>query len=54
MGALAWFECAPERCEAAGDHLIVIDRVLDGGYRDTVSEPQLFYRSACRALRAVD
>ncbi|MGK2941931.1 MAG: flavin reductase family protein [Immundisolibacter sp.] len=53
-GALAWFECALERCEAAGDHLIVIGRVLDGGYRDMVSEPLLFFRSAYRALRTAD
>lgn len=53
-GALAWFECALHRCEAAGDHLIVIGRVLDGGYREPVSEPLVFFRSAYRALRAAD
>jgi len=53
-GALAWFECALDRCEAAGDHLIVIGHVLDGGCQKTACEPLLFFRSAYRALRAVD
>lgn len=53
-GALAWFGCSLERCEPAGDHLIVIGRVLDGGHREPGGEPLLFYRSAYRALRALD
>lgn len=53
-GALAWFDCSLERCEPAGDHLIVIGRVLDGGHREPGGEPLLFYRSAYRALRPVE
>lgn len=53
-GALAWFECALESCRAAGDHQIVIGRVLDGGYREPGPEPLLFYRGAYRALRVLE
>lgn len=50
VGALAWFDCSLERCEPAGDHLIVIGRVMNGGHREPSGEPLLFYRSAYRAL----
>lgn len=53
-GALAWFDCSLERCEPAGDHLIVIGRVMDGGHREPGGEPLLFYRSAYRALLPVE
>lgn len=53
-GALAWFDCAFERCEPAGDHLIVIGRVMDGGHNEPGGEPLLFYRSAYRSLLPIE
>ncbi len=41
-GTLAWVECKLEAIYAAGDHELVVGRVLDLGVRD--GTPLLFYR----------
>lgn len=41
--ALAWFECRVEGDYPAGDHVVVVGRVVDGGVRDASAEP-LSYR----------
>lgn len=43
-GALAWVDCRIEQRYEAGDHLIVVGRVLDLGVEDREG-PLLFYRS---------
>lgn len=52
--ALTWFDCGLQRCEIAGDHSIVIGRVMSGSHREGGGEPLLFYRGAYRALRAAE
>lgn len=52
--ALTWFDCELQRCEPAGDHSIIIGRVMSGGRRESGGEPLLFYRGAYRTLRAAD
>ncbi|HLF96714.1 MAG TPA: flavin reductase family protein [Methylococcaceae bacterium] len=37
-GALAWFECRVEGEYLAGDHVVVVGRVVDGGVRDASAE----------------
>ena len=47
-GALAWFDCALAQVVDAGDHLILLGRVLDFGWQDA---PALaFWRSQFRTL----
>lgn len=47
-GALAWMDCAVETVHEAGDHLVVVGRVLElGDTRDT--RPLLFFRGAYAA-----
>jgi flavin reductase (DIM6/NTAB) family NADH-FMN oxidoreductase RutF len=47
-GALAYIECARDRTLEAGDHTIVIGRVIGGGTRD--GHPLLYYRGGYGAL----
>jgi 3-hydroxy-9,10-secoandrosta-1,3,5(10)-triene-9,17-dione monooxygenase reductase component len=51
-GALAWADCALELVHDAGDHEIVIGRVLALGSPRQDVGPLLFYRSQYRRLRA--
>lgn len=51
-GALAALDCALERTEPGGDHLIVLGRVLAIDIAaEPGTEPLLFYRGSYRALR---
>ncbi|MFO1090969.1 MAG: alpha/beta fold hydrolase [Hyphomicrobiales bacterium] len=43
-GALAWFECAPHEAVEAGDHIILIGRVVDFGYGQ--GRPLGYYRGS--------
>jgi flavin reductase (DIM6/NTAB) family NADH-FMN oxidoreductase RutF len=47
-GSLAWVNCAVELIHDAGDHELVIGRVLDLGLGDGL--PLLFYNSAFASL----
>lgn len=47
-GSLAWIACGLELIHDAGDHELVIGRVMDLGLGD--GEPLLFYRSAFGTL----
>jgi flavin reductase (DIM6/NTAB) family NADH-FMN oxidoreductase RutF len=50
---LAWFRCALESTVSAGDHLILIGRVLDFGVaNDSQLEPLLYARRAFGSLKA--
>jgi flavin reductase (DIM6/NTAB) family NADH-FMN oxidoreductase RutF len=48
-GVLAWVECALELVHDAGDHELVIGRVLGLGVRN--GRPLLFYRGGYRMMR---
>jgi flavin reductase (DIM6/NTAB) family NADH-FMN oxidoreductase RutF len=41
-GAIAWFECELESETPAGDHVLVLARVIDGQLLDRNSEPMLY------------
>lgn len=47
--ALAHFECAAEARHDAGDHVILVGRVLDFAYRSH-GHPLIYYRGRYRAL----
>lgn len=49
-GALATVECRTERRVEAGDHTLVIGRVLAAGLPQAEGGPLLYYRSAYRRL----
>jgi flavin reductase (DIM6/NTAB) family NADH-FMN oxidoreductase RutF len=40
--ATAWFECRVEEERAAGDHVLVLGRVIDGKLLDPASEPMAY------------
>jgi flavin reductase (DIM6/NTAB) family NADH-FMN oxidoreductase RutF len=42
-GSLAWFDCALENIVAAGDHDILLGRVLDFGMNSDTAKQPLFY-----------
>lgn len=42
-GAIAWFECTVTEEHPAGDHVLVVGRVVDGKLLDSAAEP-LTYR----------
>ena len=48
-GALAWFECHVEREHPAGDHVLVLGKVVDGKLLDSKAEPMAY-----RETRAMD
>jgi 3-hydroxy-9,10-secoandrosta-1,3,5(10)-triene-9,17-dione monooxygenase reductase component len=50
VGALAWIDCEVEAEHPAGDHTIVIGRVLDLRPGDTPKGPLLFFRGQYAAL----
>jgi flavin reductase (DIM6/NTAB) family NADH-FMN oxidoreductase RutF len=41
-GALAWFECHVEREHPAGDHVLVLGKVIDGKLLDSKAEPMAY------------
>ncbi len=43
-GALAWIDCHVEEITEAGDHFVVLGRVLELGVNDDRGGPLLFYR----------
>jgi 3-hydroxy-9,10-secoandrosta-1,3,5(10)-triene-9,17-dione monooxygenase reductase component len=49
-GVLAWVDCRLELVHDAGDHEIVLGRVLDLGVDDDGDGPLLFYRAEFRRL----
>ncbi|HLI43182.1 MAG TPA: flavin reductase family protein [Acidimicrobiales bacterium] len=49
-GVLAWVDCRLELVHDAGDHEIVLGRVLDLGVDDDGGGPLLFYRAEFRRL----
>ena len=40
--ALAWFECGVVSEHPAGDHVLVLGRVIDGGLIDSAAEPMCY------------
>jgi flavin reductase (DIM6/NTAB) family NADH-FMN oxidoreductase RutF len=44
VDALAWIDCRVERIDDAGDHFVVLGRVLELGVTDDAGGPLLFYR----------
>lgn len=53
-GSLASIECAPERVEAAGDHWLVIGRVLAVHTGIEPHRPLVFFRGRYRSLDVAD
>jgi flavin reductase (DIM6/NTAB) family NADH-FMN oxidoreductase RutF len=52
VGALAWFDCALESTLAAGDHDIMLGRVLGfGTHPDTTMEPLLYAKNQFGRLK---
>jgi len=51
-GSMAWVDCRVELIHDAGDHELVVGRVLDLGLGD--GAPLLFYKSAFGALRGAE
>lgn len=49
-GALAWVDCAVEQVSEAGDHYLVVGRVVDLGTGQ--GEPLLFYRGGFGTFKA--
>jgi 3-hydroxy-9,10-secoandrosta-1,3,5(10)-triene-9,17-dione monooxygenase reductase component len=50
-GCIAWVDCATESVTPAGDHLVVVARVVGLGTEDAVSKPPLlFYRGGFAEL----
>ncbi len=49
-GVLAWVDCHLELVHDAGDHEIVIGRVVDVGLGDPQARPLLYFRSGYRRL----
>lgn len=47
-GALAWIECAPHAVFEAGDHTIVVGRILHGGTTD--GAPLVYFRGGYAGL----
>jgi flavin reductase (DIM6/NTAB) family NADH-FMN oxidoreductase RutF len=53
-GALAWFDCTLESTVAAGDHDIMLGRVIDfGSHPDTSLEPLLYAKHQFGSFKAV-
>jgi 3-hydroxy-9,10-secoandrosta-1,3,5(10)-triene-9,17-dione monooxygenase reductase component len=50
-GCLAWVDCAIEAEHDAGDHVIVVGRVLDLGGPDPAPPPLLFFRGDYGLIR---
>jgi len=46
MGALGWLDCVTEAEHDAGDHTIVVGRVLATGRDSMVNAPLTYYRGA--------
>lgn len=52
VGALAWFDCALDSSVAAGDHDILLGRVLGfGTHPDTSMEPLLYAKNQFGSLK---
>ncbi len=49
-GSLAWVDCRVELVHDAGDHELIIGRVLDLGLGDVDGSPLVFYRSRFATL----
>ena len=41
-GALTWFECQMESEHPAGDHVLVLGKVIDGKLLDSKAEPMAY------------
>ena len=48
--ALGWFECSVELAQVAGDHTLIVGRVVDAGHEP--GEPLVFFRGRHRRLAA--
>jgi flavin reductase (DIM6/NTAB) family NADH-FMN oxidoreductase RutF len=50
--SLAWVDCSVELVHDAGDHELIIGRVLDLGVREGEGVPLLFYRARFATVTA--
>lgn len=47
--AIGWFECELVSTQPAGDHVLLLGRVVSAGHRD--GDPMVFFRGGRRSLR---